>query len=201
LDVSAIVLAGGMSRRLGRNKAVEPLDGEPLIGRVISRVREVAEEAVVVVAKANGSAGLPLPDDAKTAADIYPEKGSLGGIFTGLTHARGDWGVVVACDMPFLNTSLLEYLLSLREGYDAVVPVLDGRPEPTHAAYSKTCVEHIEPRLKADDLKIARFFDQVRVNFVPQEEVERFDPDHLSFFNVNTQQDLERAQALVSAGA
>ena len=200
MDVSGIVLAGGMSRRLGRNKAVELFDGEPLIRRVISRIDEVAEEAVVVVANADAGAGLPLPHHARTAADIYPERGSLGGIFTGLTHARGGWGVVVACDMPFLNTGLLAYLLSLREGYDAVVPVLEDRPEPTHAAYSKACLEYIEPYLIAGDLKIARFFDHVRVNLVPQEQVERFDPDHLSFFNVNTEKDLERARALVATG-
>ena len=132
---------------------------------------------------------------------MYRGGGALGGIFTGLSAADGDWGLVVACDMPFLNPDLLRSLLDLKDGHDAVVPVVDGRPEPVHAAYSKACLPHIEARLKARDLKIARFFDEVRVRYLSQEEIERLDPDHLSFFNVNTQEDLDRALALATKGA
>ena len=200
LDVSAIVLAGGMSRRLGRDKAIEPLDGRPLITRVIGRLAHLTQETVVVVNDDERASVLPLPDSAKVAVDAYPDKGSLGGIFTGLSAAEAGWGIVVACDMPFLNTDLLRHMLSLRDGTDAVVPIVENRPEPTHAVYSKACLPHIERRLKADDLKIARFFDEVRVRFVPEEEVDKLDPDHLSFFNINTQQDLDRALALVAQG-
>ena len=199
LDVSGIVLAGGQSRRLGRDKAVEPIGGQPLIRRVIQRIQQVSEEIVVVADSARAGA-LPLEDGHRTALDQYPGKGSLGGIFSGLAAARGQWGVVVACDMPFLNLELLRYMESLRQGADAVVPVLEGRPEPTHALYSKACLPYIEKRLRADDLKIARFFDEVRVNYVSEEVIARFDPDYLSFFNVNTPDDLERALALVAQG-
>ena len=195
-DISGIVLAGGLSRRLGRDKAVEPVSGQTLIDRVIGRLSEVAGEIVVVVNDAARASSLPLPPSAKVAVDAYPGKGSLGGIFTGLSACSGDWGIVVACDMPFLNVDLLRHMLSLRDGFDAVVPVLDGRPEPIHAAYSRACLPHMGRRLDADDLKIARFFDEVRVRYLPQEEVDGWDPAHLSFFNVNTQEDLDRAQAL-----
>ena len=198
--VSGIVLAGGMSRRLGRNKALEPVAGEPLLRRVIARLSQIADEIVVVVADEAQGSRLPLPESVKLAVDVYPGRGSLGGIFTGLSVADWDWGIVVACDMPFLNLELLQHMLSLRIGYDAVVPMLEGRPEPTHAAYSKACLPYIELRLKADDLKIARFFDEVRVKYVSQNQVEQKDPGHLSFMNVNTQEDLEQALALVSKG-
>ena len=198
--VSGIVLAGGMSRRLGRDKAVEPVGGEPLLLRVIGRLSKITDHTVVVVGDEERAAELPIPERAEVAADIYPGGGSLGGIFTGLTAAEGEWGVAVACDMPFLSEELLGYMLSVRDGFDAVVPILEERPEPTHAVYSKRCLPFMEARLKAGDLKIARFFDQVRVNFIPQAEVEKRDPEHLSFFNVNTQQDLDRALALVEAG-
>ena len=82
-----------------------------------------------------------------------------------------DWGFVVACDMPFLNTDLIAHMLTLREDYDAVVPLLDGYPEPIHAAYSKACLPHIESRLKAGQLKIAGFFDDVRVRHVSESEI------------------------------
>ena len=198
--VTGIVLAGGMSRRLGRDKALEPVGGEPLLRRVIGRLSEVSQETVVVVADAERATGLLLPDSAGVVVDVYPGKGSLGGIFSGLSASGLDWGIVVACDMPFLNVDLLRHMLSLRKGCDAVVPVVDGRPEPTHAVYYRGCLSSIESRLQADDLKITRFFDEVRVRYVTQEEIAGFDPEYLSFFNVNTQEDLDRALTLAAEG-
>ena len=199
-EVTGIVLAGGMSRRLGRDKATEIVGGEPLIRRVIGRLSSVIGQLVVVVNDRERAAMLALPDSAKVAVDIYPGKGSLGGIFAGLSAAYGAWGVVVACDMPFVNAGLFAHMLDLRDGFDAVVPHLDGRPEPTHAIYSKECLPYIQSRLERDELKIAGFFDEVRVRFVREEEIERLDPGKLSFFNINTQQDLDRALELIAQG-
>jgi molybdenum cofactor guanylyltransferase len=199
-DVSGIILAGGQSRRLGRDKAVERVGGQPLIRRVIGRIAQASDEVVVVVADQARGKALPLEAEHRIALDLYPGKGSLGGIFSGLSAARAEWGIVVACDMPFLNLDLLRYMLSLRRGADAVVPVLEGRPEPTHAIYAKGCLPYIERRLKADDLKIARFFDEVRINYVLETDIARFDPDYLSFFNINTPSDLNQALAWVAQG-
>ena len=199
-SVSAVVLAGGLSRRLGRDKAVEPLGGEPLIRRVLSHVAQVTDETVVVVNDAARASDLPLDGDVVTAVDRYPGAGSLGGIFTGLEAARADWALVVACDMPFLNVPLLRRILSLRAGRDAVVPVIEGRPEPTHAVYSRRCLPHIERRLQANDLKISRFFENVAVEYLPQSAIDEYDPDHHSFFNINTEQDLQRARQIAGEG-
>jgi molybdopterin-guanine dinucleotide biosynthesis protein A len=199
-QISGIVLAGGISRRLGRNKAVEPLGGEPLVRRVIDRLEVVTGQTVVVVADMGQAGQLPLPDSAVVVTDAYPGCGSLGGIFTGLSAAEADWGLVVACDMPFLDRRLLGHILDRRDEHDAVVPVLGGYPEPTHAAYSKACLPHMERLLKAGELKIAGFFDDVRVNLLPQSEIDVIDPEHLSFMNVNTEEDLARARALVEEG-
>ena len=198
--VSGIVLAGGISRRLGRNKALESIGGEPLIARVIGRLSEIAGATVVVVADMDQAARLPLPERSTVTEDVYPGKGSLGGIFSGLRQATSPWSMVVACDMPFLNLDLIRYMLSLREGQDVVVPLAEGRPEPTHALYSKSCLPFIDDQLESGDLKIARFYDKVDVRYVSEEETARFDPDHLSFFNVNTQEDLDRSLALVDQG-
>ena len=199
-SISGIVLAGGQSRRLGRDKAVEPVQGQPLIRRVLERVRQVSCESIVVVADQGRGDALPLDKETRIALDIYPGGGSLGGIFSGLSAAQQGWGLVVACDMPFLNLDLLRYLASLREGVDAVVPVLEGRPEPTHSLYSKACLPHIEARLKVNDLKISGFFDDVRVRYVPEEDIARYDPDYLSFFNINSPADLEKALTLAAQG-
>ena len=200
MDVSGIVLSGGVSRRLGRDKALELVEGEPLIERVISRLFQVTGQTVVVVSDARQAAELHLPDTVTCVADTYLGAGPLGGIFTGLSACDGDWGMVVACDMPFLNVELLRQMLSLREGYDAVVPVLEGRPEPVHAAYSKACLPYIERRLQANDFKSSGFLYEVRTNYLTQRQLEEKDPEHLSFFNVNTQNDLDRALSLAAQG-
>lgn len=197
---SGIILAGGRSRRLGRDKAVENVGGQPLIQRVIQRLSQVTAEIIMVVADQTQADRFPMEQGQRVTQDLYPGKGSLGGIFSGLTAARQEWSLVVACDMPFLNLELLRHLISQREGFDAVVPVLEGRPEPTHALYSKACLLPMEQRLKTDDLKISRFYDQVRVDYVAEEEIASLDPEFLSFFNVNSPPDLDRALALVAQG-
>ena len=199
-DITVVILAGGQSRRLGRDKAVEPFAGEPLIRRVIRRASEavVTQRVVVVVADPARAAALPLDDSHRTAVDVFPDCGSLGGIYTGLNASSTEWALVTACDMPFLSAPLLADMAGLRDGVDAVVPVVDGRPEPTHALYSRRCLPAIESRLRAGQLKISGFFDDVAVRYLPENDVRRFDPDLLSFFNINRPEDLSRAMELVS---
>jgi molybdopterin-guanine dinucleotide biosynthesis protein A len=198
-DITAVILAGGQSRRLGRDKAVEPFAGEPLIRRVIRRASAAvnATEVVIVVADAARAAALPLDDAHRSAVDVFPDCGSLGGIYTGLDATRTEWALVVACDMPFLSPPLLEHMASLRDGVDAVVPVVNGRPEPTHALYSRRCRSAIEKRLRAGELKISGFFDDVSVRYLAEDEVRQYDPELLSFFNINRPEDLARALELV----
>ncbi len=197
--VAGVVLAGGLSRRLGRDKAVERISGdEPLIVRCIRRLAPVVDEVVVVVNTAERGARLPLPEGVKVAVDMYPDGGSLGGIFTGVSAIGREWGLVVACDMPFVSAELVGHMVGLRMGNDVVAPVLEGRAEPTHALYSKACLPHMERRLQAGDLKITGFFDDVRVRYVGEDEVDRFDPERLSFFNINTAADLGRAVAIAA---
>ena len=199
VDISGIILAGGRSRRLGRDKAVEPFGGEPLIRRVIGRVQELTDDIVVVVADEDRGKALPLDAGHRIALDIYPDGGSLGGIFSGLHAAKNTWCLVVACDMPFLNRQLLRSMTALREGWDAVVPLPGPYPEPTHALYSKICLPHMEAKLRAGDLKISGFFEAVRVNYVEEQAIRRHDPDLHSFFNVNSADDLAQAQVLAAS--
>ena len=196
--ITAVILAGGQSRRLGRDKAVEPFDGEPLIRRVIRRASGAVSacRVVVVVADRERAAALPLDDDHQTAVDVFPDCGSLGGIYTGLQAATTQWSLVTACDMPFLSAPLLAHMSGLREGVDAVVPTVEGRPEPTHALYTRRCLPAIESRLRAGQLKISGFFDDVAVRYVPEDEIREFDPKLLSFFNINRPEDLARAMQL-----
>lgn len=192
-NISAVVLAGGLSRRLGRDKAFEPIGNLPLIQRVLSQVSQISRHTIVVANDKKRETQLSGLDGISISIDKYPDTGSLGGIFTGIHASTTDWTFVVACDMPFLNIKLIRYIMSLKEGYDAVVPVIDGRPEPIHSIYSKDCLAHIEEKITNNELKITGFFDKISVRYVNESAINEFDPDHLSFLNVNNEEDLEKA--------
>jgi len=130
--------------------------------------------------------------------DIYPDKGPLGGIYTGLLASQSPHNLVVACDMPFLNQSLLQFQMNLAPGFDVVVPSVGEHLEPLHAVYSKNCLPHIERILKDGGRSVLDLIPQVNVRYVRGREIERYAPDYLSFFNLNTEANLEKARALVN---
>lgn len=133
----------------------------------------------------------------RVVSDIYPDKGPLVGIFTGLSASRTAYNLVVAGDMPFLDRGLLGYLVQIAGGFDVVVPRLKNMVEPLHAVYARTCLTPIEGMIQSGDLSVRRLLEMVRVRYVDDDEIARFDPEHLSFFNVNTRADLQRARVLV----
>jgi molybdenum cofactor guanylyltransferase len=141
---------------------------------------------ILITNKAADYAHLGLP----LFADIYPECGPLGGIYTAVHQASHSHTLVVACDMPWLNRDLLTYMINLREGADVIVPRWEKYPEPLHALYSKACLPPIESNLQAGLLKITSFFGRVKVRFIERAEIERFDENGRSFANLNTPEDL-----------
>ena len=134
----------------------------------------------------------------RVAPDLYAEGGSLGGIYSGLFAALGDYGLAVATDMPFLSVRLLRWMVEQPRDYDVLVPVRE-EPEPLHAIYSKACLEPMRRKLEAGRLKITGFFEDVRVQYVEAVTLAELDPDGLSFFNVNTPEDLERARSVLAS--
>ena len=194
--MTCIILAGGKSRRLGRDKTLVSIDGESLIQRVVDRLIPLGSEVIVVASQQQFAIPLAVRSRAKVVFDLYPGKGSLGGIYTGLEASCSSHSLVVACDMPFLNSALLKYMIQLSPAFDLVVPRVGGEIEPLHAIYSKGCLAPIERLLQKGKLKISGFFDAVKVRYVEDDEISRFDPEHLSFFNVNSRADLEKAKVL-----
>jgi molybdopterin-guanine dinucleotide biosynthesis protein A len=193
--MTAIVLAGGRSRRLGRNKALEQFGDRPLIQRVIDTV-SLLDNDIVVVAASKGQ--LPQLDHRiRIVIDRYPISGALVGIFTGLKAARSHRCLAVACDMPFLNIDLLRYMISVSERYDAVIPRMENMIEPLHAVYSTDCIEPIQLQIDSGNLKISDLLSKIRVRYIDREEIERYDPQHLSFINVNSENDLNKARGLM----
>ena len=192
MAVSSIILAGGRSSRLGREKHAEVIAGKSLIERVIGRLYPLSTEILLVISQSQSEILFSLPE-VKTLVDIYPKKGSLGGIYTGLVNSEYTNSIVVACDMPFLNPDLLRYMIDISPDFDIVIPRIGNELEPLHAIYSKNCIAPMRDLIERGYFKIDSFFDSVKVRYIEEEVLNRFDPEHLSFFNVNTQEDLEKA--------
>ena len=193
--ITAVVLAGGRSHRLGFDKALLRLGDETLLERAVRKVATLSDEVIV----AGGPLPYPLPG-VRLEADVYLGCGPLGGIHAGLAAAFNFHSLVVACDMPFLNLELLRYMVELAPGHDVVIPRLGIYLEPLHAIYSKDCLKPIERRIEAGNFKVSDFLSEVRVRYVERDEIERFDPEHLSFFNINTPQDLGRMREKLTSG-
>jgi len=192
-EISVAILAGGQSRRMGQDKALLPLGGRLVIEWVFERVMPLSSDLIIIANTPAKYRHLGY----RVVGDVYPGKGALGGIYTAVHAARHPHCLIVACDMPFLNTDLLRYLVSLAPGFDVVVPRIEGFPETTHAVYGKGCLEPIRQRLLADELRIIGFFDEVRVRYVERDDVARFDSSFGSFLNMNTPDDWERVRQMV----
>lgn len=194
-QVSAAILAGGQSRRMGRDKAALLLEGEPLLLRAVRRLRVVTPDVAIIGPPERAA----LAPGAPIFPDRWPQQGPLGGIATALQTLGGEAVLVVGCDMPFLNVALLRYLLSLAFEYDAVVARTDGRAHPLHAVYQQRCLPVLEAQLLAGKLQVQRFLARLVVRFVEGDELDRFDPQHLSTFNVNTPEEWAEALRLFEA--
>ncbi len=192
--ISAVILAGGRSTRLGRNKAFLEVNSRPLIERIVETVAQLSQEVIIVANEVDSYDQF----EALVVGDVYPGRAALGGIFSGLRAATNHRVLVVACDMPFLNLSLLRYMYRLAPQYDVVIPRLGRLTEALHAIYSQDCLPFIQRQLQAGDLRVSHLYPHVRVRYVDRDEIDLFDPDHLSFFNINSQADLARAREILA---
>lgn len=195
----SIVLAGGEGTRLGKNKLLEDVGGRPLLQRVIDSLGSISDRILVVTAQ-----GQKCPDVGTThtavafVSDTYPRKGVLGGIYTGLSASDSEHSLAVAADMPFLNSDLLRYLMDAATGFDVVMPRIRGLIQPLHAVYSRRCLPAIHEQMEKSQLQIRLILKHVRVRYVEEAEIDRFDSRHLSFFNVNMPADLEEARSIAA---
>lgn len=195
-DVSCIVLAGGRGSRLARDKFLKTVGNKTLLQRVISVISSFNSDIIIVTAEGKTFRHLTDRPGLRIVTDIYPDKGVLGGLYTGLVASKSFYNLVVASDMPFLNQALLSYIIQHAPGFDAVVTRLGNMVEPLHAVYSNSCVAPIEWLLKQGNLKISEVLPFIMVRYVEAQEIVRFDPRRLSFFNINTGSDLVKAREL-----
>lgn len=193
---SIAIQAGGQSKRMGSDKALLPFINQTLIEYVIERVRPIADELLITSnnLEAYISFGVPIYQD------ILPERGALGGLFTALSVAAHPYVGVIACDMPFVCPDLLlaEYNLLVDQQFDAVIPKTQQGTEPFHAVYrSNICLPAIREAIKAGELRMDAWFSKVHVRYLSSVEIETYDPSKLAFWNINTPEDLVKAQDLI----
>ena len=186
-DITGVILVGGKSRRMGRDKAFLEFAGGPLFERVLEVFRESFERVLLVGDRPERFAGYDLP----VLEDIFPGS-ALGGLYTGLHLAQTDHIFVSSCDLPFPSKAVIGHLCSLKNGFDAVVPSSLHGFEPLFALYSRKCLDPMRELLESGNLCIYEFYPQVRVRRVPCEELAPLDPEGKSLMNINTPGDLDR---------
>ena len=186
--VSGIILAGGKSRRYGRNKALVNIKGTPLIKRVLRVMESLFPTVILITNTPDTYSFLKLP----MFEDRIKGLGPLGGIFTGLNVISEDAGFFVACDMPFLNPDLIRYQAMVRQGYDVVVPAFSGKFEALHALYTRNCLPEIGDLIHAGVYQTIQLFRSVSVRYVEEEEIRWFDPEFKSFSNINKPEELRK---------
>ncbi len=187
--MTAVILAGGRSSRMGTPKALLPFDDEPLIVHLVRRLQPLFQRIVVVAAPNQGLPALP----ATIVHDEVPHQGPVGGIYYGLRAVEDEFAFVTSCDSAFLNPSLVAHLLSRIQAADVVVPRWGGRLQPLVSVYRTSLVPILERQLANGELRPVSLFERVRTHYVAEDEVRRFDPAGDSFFNMNRPEDYEEA--------
>lgn len=195
--LTVVIQAGGMSSRMGEDKALKPFLGRPLIQRVIDRLAPIADEVIVTTNRPDEYAFLGL----RLIADLKPGRGALGGLYTAVASAAFSQVAVVACDMPFASDVLFEGArrLMVEEDADVVIAKTDEGYEPFHALYRcETCLPAIEAAIEADQWKVISWFSKVKVRELSPQEVKAFDPSVLCFWNLNTPEEFAEAEKRAS---
>ena len=187
--VTGVILSGGKNTRMGgRNKAFLQFDGERVIDRTVRIFKALFEEVILVT-----NAPFDYRDqDVMLVADMFKDKGALGGIHAGLFHATHEKVFFSACDMPFLNRAFIESMIDLSNRYDIVVPNPPDGLQPLHAVYSRRCLPVIEKLFAQDRLKIIGFYPGYSIHKIPAETLAQFDPEGRMFFNVNSLEELNK---------
>jgi molybdopterin-guanine dinucleotide biosynthesis protein A len=186
VSVTGVVLAGGKSTRMGKNKSLLPYQGKNLIDAPIEKLSRIFSQVCLSVRNQEDFSEYNF----RKIPDSYPDIGPIGGI-TSILKAGIPRAFCVACDMPFLNEAFIQYLCSFGD-FDAVVPVWKGREEMLHAVYSDALLAGFEGAIAAHRYKLKDALGAARVHFVTDEEIRKFDPRGTMFQNVNSPSDYEK---------
>ena len=160
--VIGVILSGGKSSRMGTNKSLLKIQGQPVIERILTELKSCSNEVMVVANQPDSYRFLGV----KQAKDRYLDKGPLAGLETALYHSDGEIFMFAACDMPFISRDVYQYLLKQLNHYDAVVPIYDNRMHPIAGIYKKSVLPVIQAQIGKNDLRVKSFFEYIHVNYV-----------------------------------
>jgi len=203
LKVSAVVLAGGFSKRLGQEKGLIKLAGKPLILHALSRISKIVDEKLVVVSSEAQRENFEktLENQAKIVVDVCKMQSPLVGAFTGFQNVQGDYSVLLACDMPFLSSQVVSLLVECCINRSAAVPRWpNSYIEPLHAVYNtRIACAAAKTALDKGELHLRSMISCMRnVRYVSTLVLEQLDPKLQTFFNINTPLDLKRAESMLT---
>lgn len=192
---TGVILAGGLNTRFsGRNKAFASIDGRRIIEIIHELFRTIFDEIILVT----NNPGAYMDLDALIVTDHYPDRSSLTGIHAAMFNVDTDFAFISACDTPFLQRSLVALVVSrIASHIDVVIPETQAGLEPLCAAYSRRCLEAVSRQIQKKQFKIQGFFNRMNIRTVSEKALRTADPDLVSFFNINTPEDLARANALL----
>jgi molybdopterin-guanine dinucleotide biosynthesis protein A len=188
VDCTALILAGGNSKRMGQDKANLLLNGQTLLQHVVATMQQLFPEVIVSVRQ-------PRPEsDMPQVRDDPAHTGPLAGLAAGLERAATPWVFAVACDMPFVTPAVIGRLAQCRNDCQAVVPLVHGHPQPLAAFYAKSCLDEIHVLLNGNGKHSLRaLLNELQVCYVSEQEMLAADPQLRSFFDLDTPQDLAQA--------
>jgi len=192
---TGVILAGGMNTRFsGQDKAFLSVGGKRIIDRLYSIFNALFKDIILVT----NDPYKYLEWDINIVTDLYPVRSSLTGIHAGLFYTSNPFAFFAACDIPFLKKELVETLINhIEQGVDVVVPETKAGFEPLCAVYSKECLKQVEQQIIQNKLAIRHLFKKRRVKKIPEKVLREKDPDRISFFNINTPQDQEKAEKML----
>lgn len=180
--MAGAVLAGGQSRRFGKNKALEDFHGERLVDRVVDAVNRICEPVFLIANELEPY----LSVSAHLVQDVLPRQGPLGGIYTALLFSPTEWVFVKGTDMPFFVPEVVEAMLDLRHQADAVVPLNEKKYEPLFGLYHVRCLSFVQEALARSRRQIISFYPRIRLRVLEEDIWRAHDPDALNFQNINT---------------
>jgi len=187
-DCTGVILAGGENKRMPVPKAFIEVEGQRIIERNLGIMKQLFKEVFIITNQPESYIYLGVP----LFGDIYNIRGPMTGIFTALVNSKNSWIFISACDMPFLNGHLIEYLYSKRDDFSAVVPMAGDRVEPLFAFYSKSLLLLMEESILMGRPVIKDFLKNKKVKYVTVDEIKKIDPEMRSFINLNTPEDVEK---------
>lgn len=187
-DITGVILSGGKNSRYGSNKAIAEVNGIRIIDNITGKFKRIFDEVIIVTNSPDEYRYLDVP----LVPDIYPDKGSLGGLFTGLNRSSHERIFVTACDMPFIDPHVIELIAGESGGYDVTVPRIAGHYEPLFAVYGKKCLTFMEDQIKNSIFQIIKMYSRVTVNVVDEKKIREIDPGFRTFININYQEDIRK---------